>query len=90
MWADIRQWNIVLWAVLILTIYQSVMKKHLIDLMIPLLMLSFSFVVIIFHQQEIFLLVTAWNRITTQTLPLFLVALVPLLFTGTLRRGCES
>jgi len=84
MWADIRYWNIVLWLILISAIYGVIAKKHLICLSIPLLMLLFSFVAIIFHQQEMPILITAWERITTQTLPLFLVVLVPLLFSRNL------
>ena len=80
MWADVRQWNIVLWGLLLSSVYLGFVKGN--DgrsrLLVPVLMLFSSFIIVIFHPSDVHWLVAAsWNRITTQTLPLFLVVIIP-------------
>lgn len=83
MWADVRQWNIVLWGLLLSTIYLCFVKGNdgRSQLLIPVLMLFSSFIIVAFHPSDLHWLVAAsWNRITIQTLPLFLVAIIPSLY----------
>lgn len=83
MWADVRQWNIVLWGLVLSSIYVVFTKAKdcCSELLIPVLMLFASFVIVIFHPSDVHWLVSAsWNRITTQTLPLFIVVLIPCFF----------
>ena len=76
MWIDIRQWNIVLWAILVLSLYHLIRTKgHKLDLFVPFVMLLSYFVINVFHTEEIGLIMSSWNRLTVQTLPLFLMIL---------------
>lgn len=76
MWLDIRQWNLVVWVVLALSlVYLFRSRGHLMDLFIPCMMLLFFFLINVFHMQEIGLLMSSWNRLTAQILLLFLMVL---------------
>lgn len=80
MWADVRQWNIVLWGLLLSSVYLGFVKgkEGRSRLLVTVLMLFSSFVIVIFHPLDVHWLVAAsWNRITAQTLPLFLVVIIP-------------
>ncbi|MCW5211989.1 hypothetical protein VU04_03660 [Desulfobulbus sp. TB] len=82
MWRDIRQWNIVGCGIilfLISTLCGFGYKGRRLYLLLPVGLILGYLVVILFHNAEIYWQVgTAWNRLTTQTLPLFLVLLVPM------------
>lgn len=76
MWLDIRQWNLVLWVVLALSLMHLVqVRGKRMDLFVPWMMLLFFLLINVFHMQEIGLLMSSWNRLTVQTLPLFLMIL---------------
>ena len=76
MWLDIRQWNVVVWVVLALSIVHLVRARgHRMDLFVPGIMLLIFFLINAFHIQEIGLVMSSWNRLTVQTLPLFLMIL---------------
>lgn len=83
MWGDIRQWSIVgcgMALSLIGVFFQrecNGIKKHF--LLLPVGLLTGYFVIILFHAAEVYWQVgTAWNRLTVQSLPLFMVLLVPM------------
>lgn len=83
MWADVRQWNIVLWGLMLSSVYLGFVKGNggRSRLLVPVLMLFSSFVIVIFHLSDVYWLVGAsWNRITVQTLPMFLVVIIPSLY----------
>jgi hypothetical protein len=76
MWLDIRQWNLVVWVVLALSLVHLCRARgHRMDLFVPCMMLFVFFLINVFHMQEIGLLMSSWNRLTAQTLPLFLMVL---------------
>lgn len=76
MWLDIRQWNLVVWVVLALSFVHLVRARgHRMELFVPWMMLLFFFLINVFHIQEIGLLMSSWNRLTVQTLPLLLMIL---------------
>ncbi|MCI5194018.1 MAG: hypothetical protein D3915_12985 [Candidatus Electrothrix sp. AU1_5] len=82
MWRDIRQWNIVgfgIISVLVGTLFGFGYEGRRLYLLLPAGLILGYLVVILFHNAEIYWQIgTAWNRLTTQTLPLFLVLLVPM------------
>ena len=73
-WLDVKQWNIVLWLCLCfacLGLFTSEGRKWIV---IPAGMLLGYFIIIIFHQAEIYWQVgTAWNRLTLHAIPLLLI-----------------
>ncbi len=78
MWVDIRQWNIVLW--LGCTFAVLGMRKGgpwRVWLFPPLMMLLGYFVIVIFHEAEIYWQVgTSWNRLTVHFLPFLIIAMI--------------
>jgi len=82
MWSDIRQWNIVGFGItffLFGTLFGFGHKEQQFYLLLPAGLLLGYLVIILFHNAEIYWQIgTAWNRLTTQTLPLFLMLLVPI------------
>ena len=85
MWRDVRQWNVV-GGVLVLAVLGAPLlwrreRIQLLYLLLPLGLLSGYLVIVLLHSAEIYWQVgTAWNRLTVQTLPLFIVLLVPLYY----------
>lgn len=79
MWRDPRQWSIVgagLGAAWLYAMMIAPWKKRA-ELLLPALLLAGFFMVILFHQAEVYWQVgTSWNRLTAQTLPFFLVTTV--------------
>jgi len=76
-WADPRQWNIVLWcfgmATLIYLLKGS--KTTRLNLLIPVLMIIGSLVAIVLRNENYEWQVgAAWNRLTVQALPLMIIA----------------
>lgn len=77
MWKDVRQWNIV-GAGLGLAVLGTVLRRRpdAALLLLPTGLLLGCFAVILFNANEIYWQIgTAWNRLTVQALPLFLVVL---------------
>jgi hypothetical protein len=76
MWMDVRQWNVVVWGVLFLSLYrlfESSLRRT--PLLVPCAAVLCFFVINVFHEQEIWLLMSSWNRLTAQTLPILILAL---------------
>ena len=77
MWKDVRQWNIV-GAGLGLAVLGTVLRRRpdAALLLLPTGLLVGCFAVILCNSNEIYWQIgTAWNRLTVQALPLFLVVL---------------
>jgi len=78
-WLDIRQWNIVLWGLGFISIYLLLRGDRNIrtNFIFPALMLFGFVIIIVFHNEEIaWQIGTSWNRLTAQTIPLFLIATI--------------
>ena len=78
-WSDIRQWNVVLWGIGFISIYLLLRgdKSIRTNFIFPVLMLFGFVVIIVFHNEEIaWQIGTSWNRLTAQTIPLFLIATI--------------
>ncbi|MCI5122168.1 MAG: hypothetical protein D3908_13450, partial [Candidatus Electrothrix sp. AUS4] len=78
MWRDIRQWNLVGFGIvpaLLYSLFRSGNRRfQLFCLFLPCGMLLGYFVIILFHQSEIYWQIgTAWNRLTVQVLPLLII-----------------
>jgi len=84
MWADPRQWNIVLWlcgASLLFGVYWGVRRVWLLP---PIAICLVYLLIVLFHEAEIYWQVgTAWNRLTVHFLP-FLVVYLTLQFSAIL------
>jgi len=83
MWKDIRQWNIVGFGIalaLIGVLFRFGREdRRVLYLLLPVGLLNGYLIIILFHTDEIFWQIgTAWNRLTVQALPLFLILLVPM------------
>lgn len=81
MWRDIRQWNIVGFgiplALIGILLGFGYGGRRWLYLLLPVCLLLGYFVIILFHYAEIYWQIgTAWNRLTTQALPLFIFLLV--------------
>lgn len=75
MWSDIKQWGSSFYLAAAGLFFVIICGPRRANLLIPLLMLAGYFVVIVFHQADIYWQVgTSWNRLTLQVMPLFLVA----------------
>lgn len=78
MWADPRQWNVVLWGLAVsvfLSLWQSDRRE---DFLLPLGMLLAYCIIVVFHTADIYWQVgTSWNRLTLQVVPLTLAIVVP-------------
>ncbi|MBU1567887.1 MAG: hypothetical protein KJ630_19960 [Proteobacteria bacterium] len=77
MWGDIKQWNIVLWLGCGFALF-GVRKGSWRVWLFPLLtMLLGYFIIIVFHEAEIYWQVgTSWNRLTVHILPFLLICMV--------------
>jgi hypothetical protein len=76
MWLDVRQWNLVVWIVLAFSVWHLLRGNgRRMDLFVPLIMLLAFFTINVFHAEDIGLIMTSWNRLTVQTLPLFIIIL---------------
>ena len=78
-WSDIRQWNVVLWGIGFISIYLLLRGDRNIraNFIFPVLMLFGFVVIILFHNENIaWQIGTSWNRLTVQTIPLFLIAAI--------------
>ncbi len=77
MWGDIKQWNIVLWlgcGFAFLGMRKGPWRAWLFP---PLAMLLGYFVIVVFHEAEIYWQVgTSWNRLTVHVLPFVLICLI--------------
>jgi 4-amino-4-deoxy-L-arabinose transferase-like glycosyltransferase len=83
MWGDIKQLNIVLGGSLVLFFLTLFRKKSLVLFLLPIAMLFGYFIIVVFHQAEIYWQVgTSWNRLTLHVLPMLVVASVCLLAEG--------
>jgi hypothetical protein len=82
MWIDMKQWNIVLW-VSLLFLFIGLGKKQVRSwLIVPTGMLLVYFVIIVFHEAQIYWQVgTSWNRLTVHVLPFLLIGLVYQIWT---------
>ncbi len=81
MWKDVRQWNIVGIgiALTLLTALVRFKENTRLYLFLPIGLLCGYLIIILFHPAEIYWQIgTAWNRLTVQALPLFLLLLVPM------------
>jgi hypothetical protein len=77
MWGDIRQWNIVLWLGCGLAVLGIRKGPWRVWLFPPLMMLLGYFVIVIFHEAEIYWQVGgSWNRLTVHSLPFLIIAMV--------------
>ena len=82
MWMDIRQWNIVLWIILPVSLVLLARGPMTVrrDILLPWCMLLAYLAIVLLHQADVFWQVgTAWNRLTVQVLPIFMMILVPTL-----------
>lgn len=76
-WGDVRQWNIMLWAALTFIAIGLWSREGRRWLLIPVGMLLGYFVIIIFHQAEIYWQVgTSWNRLTIHVMPFLIIGIV--------------
>lgn len=76
MWVDIRQWNLVVWIVLILSLWHLLRGGgRRMDLFVPLIMLLAFLTINVFHEENLGLIMSSWNRLTVQTLPMFIMVL---------------
>ncbi len=76
-WSDIKQWNIVLWCTLVASVVTLGKRNWLKYYFIPFGILLGYFVIIVFHEAEIYWQVgTSWNRLTVHALPLLLIGSV--------------
>lgn len=76
-WLDVKQWNIVLWLAGLALICSLRRWAGWQWALVPIGMLLCFFIIIIFHEAEIYWQVgTSWNRLTVQVLPFLLVGLV--------------
>lgn len=78
-WADPRQWTIVLWSVGMATMIYLVRGSNAtrLNLLIPVLMIIGSLVAIVLRNENYEWQVgAAWNRLTAQALPLLIIAVV--------------
>lgn len=77
MWSDVRQWNIVLWLGLGFALVGLRNGPWRIWLFPSLSMLFGYFVIVVFHEAEIYWQVgTAWNRLTVHILPFLVICLM--------------
>ena len=77
MWGDIRQWNIVLWLGCGLAVLGMRKGPWRVWLFPPLMMLLGYFIIVIFHEAEIYWQVgTSWNRLTVHFLPFLIIAMI--------------
>lgn len=82
MWLDVKQWNIVLYILLVTPLVAVFVKKIRILFFLPVMMLTGYFTIIVFHHADIYWQVgTAWNRLTLHAVPLLIIASVSLLAT---------
>jgi hypothetical protein len=74
MWLDIRQWNIVLagvGVVSVLSLKQSTSRRQIV---LPIMIIAGYFIITVFHDAEIYWQVgTSWNRLTLHAMPLLIV-----------------
>ena len=83
MWCDIRQWSVVGGAMALAlgwTLFKGDRQEGgRFCLLLPVGLLGGYIVIILFHTAEVYWQVgTAWNRLTVQVIPLFIVLLVPM------------
>lgn len=77
MWLDVKQWNIVLWLGCGFALSGLRKGRWRTWLFPPLAMLLGYFIIVVFHEAEIYWQVgTSWNRLTVHVLPFLLICLV--------------
>lgn len=78
MWKDVKQWNVSIGLMgLAVVLYLAKGTKYQrMDILLPIAMLLGYFIIIIHHKNLWWHIGTAWNRLTVQTLPLFIVAIL--------------
>ena len=77
MWADPRQWNVVLWGIAVTMLYALCQRQQREDFLLPLGMLLAYCIIVVFHTADIYWQVgTSWNRLTLQVIPLSLAIVV--------------
>ncbi len=78
MWADLRQWNVVLWGLAVAMFWSLRQPGHREDFLLPMGMLLAYCIIVVFHTADIYWQVgTSWNRLTLQVIPLILAIVVP-------------
>jgi len=76
MWLDIRQWNVVIWFIFVASLWHVLKKQsRKIDFFVPFVLLFAYLIINVFHAEEVHLIMTSWNRLTVQTLSLFLIVI---------------
>ena len=77
MWVDVKQWNIVLWLGCGFTLFGLRKGPWQVWLFPALTILLGYFVIVVFHEAEIYWQVgTSWNRLTLHVLPFLLICMV--------------
>jgi hypothetical protein len=92
-WADPRQWTIVLWGFGIATVFYLVSgsKATRLNLLIPVLMIIGSLVAIVLRNENYEWQVgAAWNRLTAQALPLLITGVICEYANRTSRKSSNS
>lgn len=75
MWLDVTRWNLVLWLVLTLSVWHLLRDKvRRMDLFVPLMMLLSFLAFSMIHAKNYAFIINSWDRLTVQTLPLFLIS----------------
>ncbi len=78
MWADPRQWNVVLLGLVASIVYALCRSKQREDFLLPVGMMLAYCIIVVFHTADIYWQVgTSWNRLTLQAIPLALAMVVP-------------
>ena len=78
-WLSIKQWNVVLGLLGLGVIFYFLRgnREQRIDIMLPVSMLLGFLVIIIFHYQNLHWQIgTAWNRLTLQSIPIFILVVM--------------
>ncbi len=92
MWMDIKQWNVAMGLIgLVVAVYFVKGNKYQrIDMLLPLAMLSGYIFIIIHHKNLWWHIGAAWNRLTVQTLPLFVVAIIIHYHSGQANKNIQN
>jgi hypothetical protein len=75
-WLDVRQWSIVLWALIVgsafvLSLGDRISRRVL---LLPVTMMLVYFAITVFHSRDVvWQTATSWDRLTLQTIPLLIV-----------------
>ncbi len=78
MWADPRQWNVVLWGLAVAMVWSFKQPGHREDFLLPMGILLVYCIIVLFHTADIYWQVgTSWNRLTLHVVPLALAIVVP-------------